>query len=264
MCRIIKLHTLSVILECRNFLLHFFPRTHSSMGSFRVLVSSILYFIGTFLLIPSCILFLPFGNYIAAVLILTSACSYLTLAALVDFVYVFFIEHCSAKQMLSSLFMLVGGILFLTASVLYYPQGDVDGIDCVILGTWVFRIGSVCYLSGSVTSLLELYHGTSKANTLDVNGNAGDYNYNPIDYERGMIHSLDSGPSPSQRASVRARWLAVVYNYIIGALLYILGGIFSQYLSMSLPGVITWIAGSLFFVCGAFVQLYHVATSWNN
>jgi len=200
------------------------------------------------------VLFLPFGNYVAGVLILISACCFLTLAAALDVVYVLFIEHSSGKCMLASVFMLAGGILFLSAAVFYYPQGDVGGMDCVILGTWVFRIGSLCYLGGSCSSLLVLHESIPSQSQ-----------YAQQDYERGLLHSVDSNPAPAGRAETSRRWwLLVVYLFIIGALLYILGGVFSQYLSMPLPGVVAWIIGSVFFVSGAFVQLWEVVRSWND
>jgi len=59
--------------------------------------------------------------------------------------------------------MLLGGIFFLTGSIMYLPS--ISGIECLIfgtisnLGTWIFRIGSCCYFTGSLIPFIVLING---------------------------------------------------------------------------------------------------------
>ena len=208
------------------------------MGSFRVLLSSILYFIGTFLLNPACLLLLPFGNETAGIMILICACSYLTVAAGLDAFYALCLEtnENDPLQKLNTMFMLLGGVLFLTASVLYLPSLDnVLGLSASNLGTWVFRIGSCSYLGGSFTSLYllnqPLEHEYKYASLTSQ-----DDNYYPTGSAPLLTptkHHIGDSISEPRRSrctlSTRAVWLLVIYNYIFGALAYIAGGVLTQF-----------------------------------
>lgn len=230
------------------------------MGSFRHLISSIGYFVGTFLLLPSTSLLLPFGDYKAGILLLVCACAYLTVAAVIDFVdFGFLCAKTTFSEKLASLFMLLGGILFLTASILYLPDiGKCQGMNAADLGTEVFRIGSVSYLLGSFTCLYSLFSETTLLPSSSLEQSCGT--------ER-LLSSNSYGELTVKKSSEyicpeKLNWLVVILSYVTGALLYITGGVLSQ-LKFAVEGVITWIIGSTFFFCGAFVQLYEVVRTWD-
>jgi len=116
--------------------------------------------------------------------------------------------------------MLAGGLLFLIGSILYLPQYASSGcssfttsyLTCSTLGTWVFRFGTLCYLSGSFISLGE-------------------------QYSTGLMNSMGAG----------------IIAYILGAVLYLAGGVLSQ---LSLPYfAMAWFAGSCLFFAGSL--LFH-------
>ena len=133
--------------------------------------------------------------------------------------------------------MLQGGVLFLigecafglcgtrlsfwfAASCMYLPAVANKALlhtTVANLGTWVFRVGTLSYLCGSFGTLRDI-HRTS----------AGLY---------GASRSV----------------LAGVACFIVGALLYLCGGILSQ---LNLAGFAeTWVAGSVFFSVGAMAFL---------
>jgi hypothetical protein len=235
------------------------------MGSFEHLVSSVLYFIGTFLLTPACILMLPFGNFNGGILILICACSYLTLGAMLDIYRIFSTDMPTFLEKSNVVFMLIGGVLFLTAAILYLPSwGDVMGMPAANCGTWVFRIGSISYLSGSCTSLYLVLcppQPQFKYESLTLS----DVEYCPTG-EAPLLtpskHHIGASISETRMFSSTTMWLLVILNYSIGAVLYIIGGIMFQYVHASIPGTLIWIAGSVLFVTGAFLQLYEVVSSF--
>lgn len=241
------------------------------MGSFRVLISSILYFIGTFLLNPACLLLLPFGSATGGVMVLICACCYLTAAASLDALYSLKLqkEYYCNLQKLNSVFMLVGGILFLTASVLYLPSMDtVFGLSPSNLGTWVFRGGSCCYLGGSFTSLYLLEQPPEPNDFKYCSLTSQDDDYYPTGSAPLLTptkHNIGDSISEPRRSrlSTKTVWRLVIYNYIFGALAYIAGGVLSQFFEAFLAGGIMWCIGSFLFVAGAFLQLYEVVRSWN-
>lgn len=219
---------------------------------------------------------MPFGNTTAGIMILICACATVTLAAGLDALYVLHFESASngILQKINSFFMLVGGILFLTASVLYLPSLErVFGLSCTTLGTWVFRVGSCCYLGGSFISLylLEQQSESESENMKYQSLTSQDNDYCPT----GTVPLLtptkhiigDSISEPTRKCyhqmSSKTAWLLVIYNFIFGAIAYIAGGIFSQFYDAFLAGGITWCIGSLLFVTGSFFQLFEVVRSWN-
>lgn len=242
------------------------------MGSFRVLISSILYFIGTFLLNPACLLLLPFGSPTAGIMILICACSYLTAAASLDLVFVLHYQKRESNklQKVNAICMWVGGVLFLTASVLYLPAMNSTLLDFspTTLGTWVFRVGSCFYLGGSFISLHLLNSAKlqrpedSKYTSL---ASSADTSIAPLlkPTEHNFGDSIPSTRRRGPRLSTRSVWLLVIYNYIFGAVAYIAGGVLSQFVGAYVVGGVAWCIGSLLFMVGAFLQLFEVVRSWN-
>lgn len=263
-------------LSCPFIIHHFYYNSildSEIMGSFRVLISSIMYFIGTFLLNPACLLLLPFGSVTAGVMILICACSFLTAAAGLDAICVIYIQRDirSMLQKFNALCMLVGGILFLIGSILYLPSiGTLFGYSPTNVGTWVFRTGSFFYLGGSFTSLhlLEQPNNEDREDIKYGSLTSQDEDYCPSGGAPLLTptrHNIGDSISEPQRSqlSTKTMWLLVIYNYIFGALAYITGGVLSQMFGAVLAGGITWCVGSLLFVIGAFLQLYEVVRSWN-
>lgn len=216
------------------------------MGSLRQLCSSVFYLVGTSLLTPACILLLPEGNFEAAIAMLITACSFLTVAASIDIRYVVFADGIGLLEKFSALYMLIGGVLFLTASILYWPSfGTVLSMSAANLGTWVFRIGSISYMCGSFTSLYLLLQSEDS------------------DASEPLIPLKQaSTPELSYLLSSRSMWLTVIFCFIIGAILYIAGGVLTQ-MDKPIVSAITWIIGSFLFFTGAFVQLLEVVRSFD-
>ena len=106
-------------------------------------------------------------------------------------------------------------VLFTVASCLYLPYISgkrLLGTTVANLGTWVFRVGTCSYLTGSGISLVS-------------------------------IARTPGGLGSDKRVTIG------VLSYIVGAVLYFIGGLLSQ---LGLPGfAATWVAGSCFFVLGA-------------
>lgn len=208
------------------------------------------------MLLPGCSLLLPEGDFKAGICVLICACTYLTIAATIDFVYIVLWgkNEFNTVHQLSSVSMLLGGILFLTASILYWPSFDtLCGTTAANFGTWVFRIGSLSYLSGSCTSCHSLWY------VPDKRGSPSQFEEKLLDPTR-QSDSFESVLSKGTLFSAKFMWLTVIINYVVGALLFIAGGIVFQ-VSVPLPGTITWIIGSIFFFTGASVQLYQVVRS---
>jgi hypothetical protein len=115
-----------------------------------------------------------------------------------------------------AIFYLLGGLLFLLGSILYWPDFSSSLNN---YGTSVFRAGSCCYLSGSLMSMINLLRA----------------------------------PSKKSCCSTTMLWLYVLIQYMIGAICYILGGIFSQ---LNVGYVVEmWLVGSFLFTGGASVGL---------
>ena len=214
-------------------------------------LTAVLYLFGTMLLVPGTVLLLPkyAAQYATAIYCLIAATSCLTLAAVGDLTPV--LGRCCARrqpaqpneggygygatggaagnqlvlapehddrptgrELFGGIFMVLGGTFFLVASLLYMPGVDtqyfIDG-DAAADGTWVFRIGSIWYLCGSACSLIGIRH------------------------QGGVI--------VNQRATFGS------LCYVVGAILYIAGGVLSELKKNGFA--LTWIVGSVFFVMGA-------------
>ena len=213
--------------------------------------STVLYAIGTGLLIPASAYLIissksnpPPSAYKDSIDFYVAACSILTLAAVFGVIVAFLpkndkpddwpqdkeslLNDVAVEQFhkdslqtyprVGATFMLLGGTFFLTASVLYLPNFSSSafflGKDLGNLGTWVFRVGSCFYLSGSLLSFRNL---------------------------------LCSG------SSVDSAILFGIVMYIVGALLFIAGGVLSQ--TGHQGSSETWMVGSACFVLGAWTFL---------
>lgn len=216
------------------------------------LVSATGYLVGTGLLIPGTVMLLDQfkGFYNLGITFLVVATAILTVTAIVDFVVAImtvFSGRTSSKSdvgkklladserllprddlgsppqpqlsdLLGPFCMLGGGVFFLIASVLYLPQlGYRSFADTTLanLGTWIFRIGSIFYLGGSVRGLYSVSQAVK-----------------------------DNGSSLSTVVTVTG-----IMAYVVGAIMYITGGILSQKHSKGFAE--TWVVGSAFFVFGA-------------
>merc|ERR1712166_71506 len=213
----------------------------------RAKASSWLYVIGTLFLLPGTILLLDrFAHlYDEGINWLVAATSCLTLAAAIDYLAAWLepsveavaIEQSekdplgleqplaptpgkSTRQLLVPHMMLQGGVLFLIASCMYLPAVAKKALlhtTVANMGTWVFRVGTLSYLCGSFGTLRD-------------------------------IHRTPAGLYGASRSL-----LAGVGCFIVGALLYLCGGILSQ---LSLAGFAeTWVAGSVCFSVGAMAFL---------
>uniref|UniRef100_A0A0G4ICV0 YrhK domain-containing protein n=1 Tax=Chromera velia CCMP2878 TaxID=1169474 RepID=A0A0G4ICV0_9ALVE len=166
--------------------------------------------------------------------------------------------------------MLMGGILFETASILYWPS-----FNTARIGTWTFRIGSFFYLGGSVSSFVMIYSApiaeTSRGDHEEDAATATD-----LGDEEAAGESLRAeeggGParpscciSVSKHLSRRGHSIASVlfpvnhlaalagtWAFVIGALLYIAGGVMSEFNLASVTAfALTWGVASCFFVVGS-------------
>ena len=217
-------------------------------------VTATLYLVGCLLLLPGTVLLLPAytGEYYGtAIYFLVAACSVLTLAAAGDISpligrccssvkrppagyteapgfygaagyanHLAEAPHASddepptGREFFGGLFMLLGGVFFMVASLLAMPGVDTQGFiagSAAADSTWVFRFGSCFYLCGSLCSII----GVRQAG--------------------GVINN--------QRATFG------ILCYSIGAVLYLTGGVLSELKEKGFA--LTWIVGSVFFVMGA-------------
>jgi hypothetical protein len=193
----------------------------------------VLYVLGTTSLLPGTVFLLDryASLYSTGINWLIAATSMLTAAALIDYISAWHPapapeeqllppelekpKGAPERQLLIPHMMLQGGALFLLASCMYLEavaNKRVLGTTVANAGTWVFRIGTCSYLCGSFATLRGILRS-----------------------ERGMKGQavLSTG----------------VVCFIVGALLYLTGGILTQ---THLKGFAeTWVAGSVFFVMGA-------------
>lgn len=184
------------------------------MGSYRQLLSSYCYLIGCAPLIPGSYYLLDASQFRLAIFLYIFACAFLAFAALIDLIACLYSmpKNCEdeettmsqklmsaksdhknkMKQWLTQLFICIfyenGGILFLVASVLYWP--DFKEPSLANSGTWVFRFGSFNYIAGSLICL----KGVLK-----------------------MKNSLS-----------KFMWISVLVQYMLGSTAFITGGILSQ------------------------------------
>ena len=210
---------------------------------------------------------LPFGNFQSGVLILICACSYLTLAAMIDVDRIIFKSTSSTLQHIYAVCMFLGGIFFLVASILYLPSwGRVWTMSAANLGTLVFRIGSVLYLTGSSISLyLIRYPPQPQFKFESLTEEDEDYcrtGGNPL--LTPSKHHIGDDVSEVRVVSSKTLWIIVIVSYILGAVLYIIGGLLGQYFHATVSGTLLWCVGSVLFVTGAFTQLYTVVLTFSN
>eukprot|EP01126_Amoeba_proteus_P037611 TRINITY_DN388_c0_g2_i2.p1 TRINITY_DN388_c0_g2~~TRINITY_DN388_c0_g2_i2.p1 ORF type:complete len:233 (-),score=15.91 TRINITY_DN388_c0_g2_i2:170-868(-) len=216
----------------------------------RQLASKSCYFVGCFLLIPGSILLLPIYSAKAriGVDIYVAACTFLTLAALIDFVASIWnvlakpsstspvsttplmlnglngeinADHHTKSPTVLDLFrnhsflnsvgMVTGGVMFWIASVFYlYP-------NLTNSGTWVFRFGSFSYTLGTSLSLYDL-----------------------------IVAARTETPSVSLSTKV---WISVCIQFILGSLLFVIGGVLSQIGHSGFA--VCWLLGSVLFFTGS-------------
>jgi hypothetical protein len=221
-------------IQCVYYIiLYYIIYLYLTMANLRQKAVALFYLFGCGLLVPGSIYLKSPEDLKLAILLYIIACSFLTLAAVIDAVAAHLnkpkigIENLTIKfnqeelkpdnsaqiHFIITIFYSLGGILFLTGSVLYWP--DFENGDLPNIGTWVFRFGSCCYLVGSFMSIYSIFRKP---------------------FEKTFCH-------------VNMLWLYVLLQYIVGALLFIVGGILSQ-LKMDFS-VETWIIGSILFTGGA-------------
>lgn len=209
------------------------------------------YFIGTSLLLPGTLFFFPkFSDdyYDTGVRIYVLACSFLTLAAVADWIKVFFLPF---KDTIVSLFMLLGGVLFLTASILY-----LSALGQTNAGTWVFRIGSFSYLGGSFSTLFFMYKPLfSKSNEYESDSFSSEEGKRILTKsKRDSFGGIQQIEEEVPKMKIINPGLIITLFFIIGAILFIIGGILSQ---LSLNGfAATWMFGSICFTSGAGISFF--------
>lgn len=207
------------------------------------------YFVGTSLLLPGTLLFFPSftDHYSTGVQIYVVACSFLTIAAVADWIKVFYSPF---KDTIVSIFMLLGGILFLTASILY-----LSAIGQTNAGTWVFRIGSCSYLCGSFSGLYFMYKPMFEKTHDDDSKMEESRQLVTKKSKRdsfGGIIQEEEQLAPKKRFI--SSGLIITLFFIVGAVLFIIGGILSQ---LELNGfAATWMFGSICFSLGAGISFF--------
>jgi hypothetical protein len=135
--------------------------------------------------------------------------------------------------------MLLGGLLFLAGALLYWPAWAADPLPggaamgtVANLGTWVFRCGTLSYMTGSSASLR-----AALPSLLSARGGGGEA----------------PGVPRAHWAQLPAVAVSGIVCFLLGASLYLAGGALSQ---AALGGFAkTWLAGSFFFVAGAVLFL---------
>ncbi|KAL6076389.1 hypothetical protein QOT17_002932 [Balamuthia mandrillaris] len=223
------------------------------------------YFIGTGLLNPaSFYLFPAYSEPNLSIALFIAACGFLLVAAVIDIVAFAHAKCATAKSsdpprdkrfgeersrlleeagaspatrakpvnlaVVEKVGLLLGGLFFEVASILYWPSFTTpDGIPVARIGTWVFRTGSCCYLMGSFATLHDLRHFAPRGTTLER------WNF-------GLA-------------------LGATWSYIVGALLYISGGVLSEAKAPPLYFASLWMCGSVLFFLGTCLLCVQYALS---
>jgi len=170
--------------------------------------------------------------------ILIVACLCLTASAAIDLYDAYLRLNLSKKncirmkarrELKTKCYLLCGASLFLLGSVIFLPLVSsiiIFNTTLSDLGTWIFRFGSISYLISSYRSLYDLIQNTKKI---------GRWSKQDL---------LD---------------LITICAFMLGALLYILGGIIGQLKvgQMSLMFEF-WVMGSFCFSLGGFLALKHI------
>ena len=113
---------------------------------------------------------------------------------------------------------LAGGLLFLAGSVLFWPA--LGAVSKSQAGTFVFRAGSCCYITGSLCGLVRLLSPARVGDT------------------------LSGAPLP------RALWVATLIQFLCGSSLFITGGVVLNQ-GLTAAGAKSWLAGSVAFLGGS-------------
>lgn len=197
------------------------------------LLSNLDYLIGCTLLIPASYALIYSQLYLwESILYYIISCGFLLKAAIIDlYSYYLQVKKTSDESLIESkskksndfsfsivLFLFLGGLFFEIGSILYWPSFN----STSRVGTWVFRVGSCCYLTASLMSLDNLL--------------------------RPYELSENSDESKKKNSSFYL-YLICIICYIFGAILFIIGGILSE-AGYKLSGE-TWMAGSVLFCVGS-------------
>eukprot|EP01090_Pellita_catalonica_P007483 TRINITY_DN18069_c0_g1_i1.p1 TRINITY_DN18069_c0_g1~~TRINITY_DN18069_c0_g1_i1.p1 ORF type:complete len:230 (+),score=17.93 TRINITY_DN18069_c0_g1_i1:37-726(+) len=218
-----------------------------------LLTVSFFYLVGTAQLIPGSIfLYTHFEHlYKSGINLFVSACACLVIAALVDVFIAFIASKSSCVSKMISIFMLIGGTMFEIGSLMYLPQNP---SHIQLDGTWVFRFGSVSYIIGSCLSLYSLYK-PKQSTSAEEEKMLFDSDENKED-----TNAVNKN-AESKASLLKSLWTTAILLYIIGALLYITGGILSETKQSNAAFATTWVVGSCFFVGGAAIAIsIHVHT----
>eukprot|EP01084_Bolivina_argentea_P112450 200552_1 len=274
----------------------------------RAFASSLLYLIGCILLLPASSLILPSfpieqlyigSDFALGIIFYVIACSFLTIGGILDFVsethtciktrksnvldpflaqYEKDTSQQSKQQMHNilgwwiALFYLIGGVFFLLGSIAYLPVLDhieIVGESITLVGTWIFRFGSISYICGSVSSLYKIYDSNrniyvaqdaqQKLGQLTHNKTGKTYQSNDVSLTDLGTDTMFNQMEQTYENQLRKKkcinstcmWRTVLCLYIIGALLFIVGGIFFE--TGEDGGEFIWLLGSIFFALGASV-----------
>lgn len=221
------------------------------MSNLKPLFISFCYLSGCALLIPGSILMfndnIESSEYKSGILFYIVGCGLLALGAFVDLLPKLFVKSNQTKKveintdisaeetmlndsdlkddkkawfisLIVSIAYQFGGIFFFIGSLFYWPT-----ISLFTPGTWIFRFGSISYITGSLLSLFVIYK-KSKAN----------FNEKKSIYMNSLMFLI----------------------YIFGAICFISGGILSQLHKPVTSYMGAWLAGSILFTIGASVGFF--------
>ena len=268
------------------------------MGCSRGLASASLYLIGCILLLPASALILPSfpidaiyvgEDFGLGIIFYVIACSFLTIAGIMDFVLETNTCYKSKKSVeldpfiasfendnntankneknkynilgwWIALFYLIGGVFFLLGSIAYLPSLDdikIFSQPITTVGTWIFRFGSISYICGSVTSLYKMDQANKTNKNMQQVGvkpqklsSGPDVSMNDIGTDTIMNDMYHKQLKQNKKCiNSNCMWKSVLYLYIVGALLFITGGILFE--TENDGGELSWLVGSMFFALGA-------------
>lgn len=204
--------------------------------NFLITVSTLGYFIGCFLLIPSSILLYFQQTYIYSISLFIISCGILFLSSIIDYLWFILDSYCkkpvvfeddiqeekipdtsfcssSVKLFFILLFYFLGGFLFLLGSIFFWPSlPSKFGPQ----GVWIFRFGSFSYMAGSFV----------------------------------VFYTLEE-------KSKKIIKVCSIISYLLGSCLYIIGGLLSQFKFGVVAFSTAWLVGSIFFFIGSLLALIH-------
>ena len=239
-------------------------------------LSAVCYLVGCIQLIPASILILPsfpieswyLGmNFKLGIIFFISATAFLAFIGIIDFIFSFhkyislskykrspsvnseslsLVNNKTIDYPISTLFVyifyMLGGIFFLLGSLFYYPDwGNIVIFNhpITLIGTYIFRFGSIFYICGSILSLYKIYKPTNNS-------------MNKVKSEFELITDKQNNDTiiSNNSNNIKDILLQCIYIiYIIGAILYIIGGILFE--TNNNGGEFSWLIGSIFFFVGA-------------